>query len=62
MTGMVQRLPPSYLARTKSDAMKVLENPEASPSLKQLAWRFLLHERRRGEPVAPPCGTEGGAA
>ena len=61
MACRVQALPATFVARTKAEAQAVLDDPESSLSLKQLAWWFLLDERRR-ELVEPPCGTEGGAA
>lgn len=57
MTCMVQRLPPAFVARTVAEARAILADPESGESLKRMAWRFLLDERRRD--VQPPCDTEG---
>ena len=46
MIASVLALPPAFVAARKAEARAALDNPEASPSLKRLAWRFLLAMRR----------------
>ena len=48
MTCMLHRLPPDFVARTREEAKRVLDDPEANERIKKLAWRFLLDERKVG--------------
>ena len=48
----IQALPPTYVLKTKDEAGAILRDPNASYSLKKLAWAFLKGEHKgRKEPL-----------
>ena len=50
MTCRLQALPPTYVLKTKDEAGAILRDPNASYSLKKLAWEFLRNEHKSRKP------------
>ena len=46
MTCMLHRLPPDFVARTKDEAKKILEDRDSDPRTRKLAWNWLKDEKQ----------------